>query len=98
MFEVHRCDKCQKRFDQEFEWECLGETVQEDTIICPYCGHEYDSFDLFDFEGGKHSEIECEICGKHFDLEVREIRSYSTKRSLCDMPEDFDPKEYDDEQ
>ena len=93
--EIHRCDTCQARFDLEFEWENKGETIHEDAIICPYCEHKYDNYDCYDFESGEHSEVECEICGKHFDLEVREVRQYSTKRSLCDMPEDFDPEEDD---
>lgn len=93
--EIHRCDACQKQFDREFEWEGRGERFQEEVIICPYCGYEYDNYDCYGFECGEHNEVECESCGKHFELEVRETRSYSTKRSLCDMPEDFDPEEDD---
>lgn len=91
--EVHRCDACDRRFHLELDWESMGETIQESNIICPYCGYEYSDYDGYWFDGGEHSEVECESCGKHFDLEVRERRSYSTKRSLCDMPEDFDGEE-----
>lgn len=87
--EVHRCDECDKRFHQELDWESEGETFQEDTIICPYCGHEYDNYDAYDFDEGDTSEVECEICGRKFDLEVKVSRTYSTKRSLCEMPDDF---------
>lgn len=93
VFEIHRCDTCQTRFDMEIDWESKGETVFESSIICPYCGYEYSSYDGYEFECGDHDEVECECCGMHFDLEVRETRTYSTKRSLCDMPEDFDPEE-----
>lgn len=93
IYEIHRCDACQKRWDMEFEWESKGETTRERNIICPYCGYEYSDYGGYEFDSGDHDEVECEDCGMHFDLEVRETRTYSTKRSLCDMPEDFDPEE-----
>lgn len=91
--EVHRCDACDKRWHMELDWECMGETINESNIICPYCGYEYSDYDGWSFEGGDHEEVECECCGKHFDLEVRERRTYSTKRSVCDMPDDWDGEE-----
>lgn len=88
--EVHRCDACDHRLDLEIEWECMDETVCENRIICPYCGYEYSDYDGYYYDEGLHQEVECECCGKHFELEVEVRRTYSTKRSVCDMPDDWD--------
>ena len=32
--------------------------------------------------------VECPECGNRFDVEVENIRYFSTKRSLCNMPDD----------
>lgn len=96
-YEVHRCDKCDKRFHQELDWESEGETIQEKEIICPYCEHKYDDYDAYAFDEGDHPEVECEICGRKFDLEIREVRTYSTKRSLCEMPENYGEEGGDEE-
>ena len=88
-YEVHRCDKCDKRLDQEIAWESEGETIGEDNVICPYCGYKYDDYDGYQFDEGKTEEEECPECGRKFDVEVETRRTYSTKRSLCEMPEDY---------
>ena len=95
-YEVHRCDRCDKRFQLEIDWESEGETIREDTLICPYCGHEYDTYDAYDFEEGRTPEVECEICGKKFDLEIETMRLYSTKRSACEMPDDYGEEDLDE--
>lgn len=51
-YEVHRCDKCDKRFHQELDWESEGETINEKKLICPYCGYEYDDYDAYGFLEG----------------------------------------------
>ena len=85
---VHRCDSCQKRFDLELEFQSEGETFMESKMICPWCGYEYDGYETWDMED--EEEIKCKHCGKHFDLETEHRKLYNTKRSLCDMPEDYD--------
>ncbi len=89
-YEVHRCDKCDKRFNQELAWESEGGTYKEKNVICPYCGYKYDDYDGYQFDEGKTEEEECPECGRKFDVEVEFSRTYSTKRSLCEMPEDWE--------
>ena len=84
---VHFCDACNKQLHREVTWESEGEQYLEKTVICPYCEHEYEMFDAYELESDE--EIECECCGKKFDLEVREVRLFTTKRSLCEMPKDW---------
>lgn len=96
-YEVHRCDKCDKRFHQELDWETKGETTREYKLICPYCQYEYDDYDAYGFREGDTPEVECEACGRKFDLEVDTRRVFSTKRSLCEMPEDWDEEDEEDE-
>lgn len=96
-YEVHRCDACDKRLDQELEWEAEGETLREDELVCPYCGASYEAEDAWHFDEGKTEEVECMFCGKKFDLEVEVSRTYSTKRSLCEMPDDYGEEEEEDE-
>ena len=84
---LHTCYSCQERIGRETAWQSEGETWHEDTIICPYCGFEFDDYDCYQFEDDEDvEEQECPECGKHFDIEVRVIRYYNTKRSICDMP------------
>ena len=87
--EVHRCDECDKRWHQELDWECEGETINESKLICPYCDHEYDDSEAYYFDEGDTPEVECEMCGRKFDLTVETRRVFSTKRSLSEMPENY---------
>lgn len=87
---VHRCDDCLKKLDRKLEWELQGESYQEDSVLCPYCGFEYDDYDTYGFDEGEQDVI-CDECGKSFTLEVQTMRKYSTHRRAEDMPEDFDP-------
>lgn len=96
-YHLHTCDKCAKRIHLEVEWESIGEHYREDEIICPYCECSYDDYDAWKFDEGKSPEVECEFCGKKFDLEVVVRRKYTTKRSICEMPDDFDPEKYEEE-
>lgn len=91
--EVHRCDKCEERFHRKIDWQSEGEAWNECTIICPYCGYEYEEYDAYAFEDGTHEEVECDGCGRKFDLEVETRREFSTKRSLCEMPDDYEGSE-----
>lgn len=90
---LHTCDACKDRIHREVAWQSEGEQWAEDRVVCPYCGHEYSAYDSWDFDPGGEGEIECELCGKKFDLEVREIRQFSTKRSLCEMPAGWNGEE-----
>ena len=87
--EVHRCDKCEKKLSQQMDWEIEGETIGEDEIICPYCNFAYEDYDAYSFDEGNTDEVECPECGRKFDLNVEVKRTYSTKRSLCEMPENY---------
>lgn len=91
---LHFCDACRERISREVKWESQGETWRKPNVICPYCGYEIDSEDsaLF-FEVGKTEEYACECCRRKFDVEVRVVRYYSTNRSACEMPEDWQPPE-----
>ncbi len=94
--EVHRCDECERLLRKELEWGSEGETICEDKIICPYCNFEYEDYDSYSFDEGDNDEVECAECGRKFDLKVKVRRTYSTKRSLCEMPENYG--EEDDEE
>lgn len=89
---IHTCDECLERISKEVDWEGENEYWHERTIICPYCDFEYDRYEAYNYEANEE-EIECPACGQHFDLEVEDVRYFSTKRSVCDMPEDYKGKE-----
>lgn len=88
---IHRCDACQKRFELELDFQSEGETIMETELICPWCGFVYEPYEAWEIEDG--TGIECTHCGQHFDLETETRKRYSTKRSLCDMPEDYGKEE-----
>lgn len=92
-YEVHRCDACDKRWRQELDWEAEGETYNSDELVCPHCQASYDDYDAWEFDEGDTEEIECMFCGKKFDLKIETKRQYSTKRSLCEMPDDYGEEE-----
>lgn len=96
VFEAHRCDECDKRLNRVFAWQDKGENYREDELICPFCQTSYDGYDAYGFDEGTTKEIECDFCGRKFDLEVEVSRTYTTKRSVCEMPDDWD-EEDDDE-
>lgn len=96
-YHTHTCDECTKRIHLEVNWESIGEHWIEDKIICPYCGCSYDDYEAWSFDEGETEEVECDFCGKKFDLEVEVKRTYTTKRSVCEMPEDFDPDNYEED-
>lgn len=89
----HKCDACKNRFALEFDFQSQGETISERELICPWCGCEYETCDAYGFDEGDTEEVECRYCGKHFDLEVETRRRFSTRRSLCDMPDDYTGEE-----
>lgn len=89
MFVTHTCDRCQKRISLEYDFQSEGETVLETDLICPWCQAVYSSYDAWAFPDDEEG-VECQFCGKHFDLEIEHRRRYSTRRSLCDMPQDYE--------
>lgn len=93
LFISHMCDACKKRLRQEVDFRYEGATFSESELICPWCGHEYETYDACGFDEGETESVVCERCGKHFDLEIETRRRYSTKRSLCDMPDDYEEQE-----
>lgn len=96
--EIHCCDKCRERINKEVEWEGINEHWREAKITCPYCDHEYEDYECYEFDEGKTEEVECPICDRKFDVDVIQIRKYSTKRSTSEMPEDFDPENFKEKQ
>jgi transcription elongation factor Elf1 len=86
----HYCKKCKDLKDLEFDWEREGETTRESNVICPYCDYEYDDYDSYSFvDDGQVEEHSCQQCGKKFDIEVDTTVYFSTKRSICEMPQDY---------
>ena len=94
-FSYSKCDECKERWSREYDWKSENETSNEKQLICPYCDHEYDDYDTYGFDEGETEEIECEVCGRKFDLIVEYVRLYSTSRSICEMPDDFQQSEED---
>lgn len=90
--EIHICDDCLKQLDREIEWEMENEHYHESAIICPYCDYEYEQYDSYYYDEG-HDIVKCRACGKNFNLEVEEIRYFSTKRNVAEMPEDWEGDE-----
>lgn len=84
---LHTCDDCSARIHREAEYQADGEQFREKTVICPHCGYEYDPYDSYGFDEGETEDVECECCGHKFDLEVEDIRYFSTKKSVSEMPD-----------
>lgn len=89
IIERHRCDKCDKQFHREIDWRSEGETTMVDKLTCPYCCYEFDDINALEFDEGTTEEVVCPSCSRRFDVEVEVQRVYSTKRSLCEMPENY---------
>lgn len=91
-FIIHRCEECEKLIDRQIDWELTNEHHREYTVCCPYCDYEYEDYDSQCYDEGEYT-VKCPVCGKIFDLEVVEIRLFSTKRNKCEMPEDWEGEE-----
>jgi hypothetical protein len=57
-------------------WENKHENT--DTIICPYCDYEFEGYDCIYDEG--EDTIECESCGKEFNVTTEVSYSWSTSK------------------
>lgn len=84
------CDNCLKQLDRKIKWKLENEHWREDIIICPYCDCEYYT-SLYDEEG--YYTVKCPSCKKKFNLEVEEVRHFSTQRNIDEMPEYWDTVE-----
>lgn len=52
----------------------------EDSIICPYCDHEFsDSWEYAHYEGTSYDLVDCDSCSRTFRLTVQTDVSYTTK-------------------
>lgn len=80
---IHRCNKCQEKFQAEIEWE--NEQWKEDNIICPWCEDTFSDYEDMtqvtdnpyeDFEG----TVICPSCGKKFELEIETKCNYTTRK------------------
>ena len=70
--------------EKRHQWENKHENT--DTIVCPYCDYEFDSYDNSYEEG--EEEVECLSCGKEFKCETTVTYSWSTSKI-----EEFDESE-----
>lgn len=51
-----------------------------DEVVCPWCGYKYTgSYEFSDYSEG----VECERCGKEFDVERNYKITYTTIRKEC---------------
>ena len=65
----------------------------EDTIICPWCGYEYEDCWEYDFDSDGE-EFECEECGKKFDVQEKITYEYKSTRHPCEgQCEEFELRE-----
>ena len=87
----YRCQVCEDKFNQEIRWTYINEYSHEESIICPYCDKVYS--DSWDIAEADREEYECERCGRAFDIEVHRTVSYSTTRSLSEMPPDWNEED-----
>lgn len=74
--------------DQSFDVQLGMETYHCDVHRCDQCDKRFHN-DTYSFDEGDTTEVECDFCGKKFDLRVETRRVFSTKRSLCEMPENY---------
>lgn len=81
--EYHRCADCDKRLNDEIEWE--NEQSYMEYITCPWCG--YENCDSWEYEDSEN-EVKCVDCGRLFDLEINHEVTYTTKKSACERMED----------
>ena len=65
------------RIRQKLQSGDMTQTDSEDTILCPYCGHD-DRDDRNQWEG--EHEFTCSSCGKEYDCSIEISISYSTSR------------------
>lgn len=54
-----------------------GEACSERAVICPYCGHAI--IDTCDYH--EAMEIECDECGKEYELDIEWSPTFSTRKS-----------------
>lgn len=81
--EHHRCADCDKRLEDEIEWE--NEQAYTEHITCPWCG--YENLDSWEYEDSE-DEVECGECSRMFDLDVHHDIKYTTRKSECEREEE----------
>ena len=81
-----QCYLCQQKTAQsrvsfEIREGKKDSTFDETVIFCPYCGEPQEPADCPDiaFDEGEH-EVDCEACGKTFELQTSTHFYYSTNR------------------
>lgn len=94
---VHICNKCQLAIQKQIEFQSDNQHFRKDKIKCPWCDFEYEDYDGYAYDAGAEEEVECAECGKKFELQVEEIRYYSTKKAVSEMPSDYSGEEDDNE-
>ena len=73
---THRCDDCERKLDEEIEFE--NEQYSTDEITCPACLHKFD--DSWEYDENDGEPIKCPECGEMMELSVFHSTSYTTKR------------------
>lgn len=84
-YDTTECPACRRKSEAERRWR--NEQFMEDDVICPWCGHK----DCWSMEyDDEETEIECERCGRTFEVEIEVRRTYTTWRPEGDMPAGFE--------
>lgn len=84
-YDTTECPACRRRSEAERRWR--NEQFMEDDVICPWCGHK----DCWSMEyDDEETEIECERCGRTFEVEIEVKRSYTTWRPENEMPAGYE--------
>ena len=71
----------QKEEDKRWKEKTSKETIKsgssdnEDSIFCPWCGHECSDEELYE-----STDTYCDKCDKEFHLEIEHTPSYSTSK------------------
>jgi transposase-like protein len=86
----YKCLKCRSDFEAKVDFRLQGSTDLEEKVICPWCE------DITDGWGEGEEEHECESCGRKFDIEAETTITYSTCRSMCEMPIGYKVGDYVD--
>lgn len=73
---VHTCDECEQAEVDFEEWQ--NEQYKEDTIVCPWCGYEFESYENTYEEDS--DEIDCPSCGEPIEIEVHLEYSWTSRK------------------
>lgn len=59
-----------------------GSLCEYEQLICPHCFEQNDAMALcLDDDGDSEEDVECEECGKAFDIKVKIEKTYTTTKA-----------------